>query len=356
MGAGVSAAKAGAGKINLAAKKGVRRAKIGASTMASKLGLKLPFKVEDAPPMSPTVLRVTVHDGRNLPAKDDNGLSDPYLVLLYGSEKEVKTDIRKMSLTPHWNQQFDIPVWNNRIEFNGLGEFPLDVKCWDWNKEGEDHSFMGQVEVEIGQLKLDGEGESNYFVLTDPADPSCEGEVHLTLQWITRPDGRPDSLLTVKVIAGRDLPALDPSGFSDPYVVVKFQGVVHKTRHITRTLDPDFHELFEYEVMSTDVGGETLYVEVWDKGQIYDRMMGIIPISISDLQYGQAWEEWHGLMPPPKKGEKNPEASLKKKKDDDDSEDLGRLHLEIKLKKNRSSDAPDLILRVQVTLTLNPKP
>lgn len=114
MGAGISAAKGGAAKVNLAAKKGVRRAKKGAIAAASRMGIKLPFKEEEEGEQSPTVLRVTVHDGRNLPAKDENGLSDPYLVIKLGEEKEVKTDIRKMSLTPQWNQQFDIPVWTNR--------------------------------------------------------------------------------------------------------------------------------------------------------------------------------------------------------------------------------------------------
>ena len=52
------------------------------------------------------------------------------------------------------------------------------------------------------------------------------------------------------------------------------------------------------------------------------------------------------MLPPPKKGEKV-EASGKKKKDDDEGDDLGRLHLEIKLKKNRSSEVME---------TLNPKP
>ena len=52
------------------------------------------------------------------------------------------------------------------------------------------------------------------------------------------------------------------------------------------------------------------------------------------------------MLPPPKKGEKV-EVSGKKKKEDDEGQDLGRLHLEIKLKKNRSSEVME---------TLNPKP
>jgi len=163
MGAGISAAKDGAAKVNLAAKKGVRRAKKGAIAAASRIGIKLPFKEEEEAEQSPTVLRVTVHDGRNLPAKDDNGLSDPYLVIKHAEENEVKTDIRKMSLTPQWNQQFDIPVWNNRLEFNGIGEHALDVKCWDWNEGDEEHAFMGAVEIELGHLELDKEEDTQWY-------------------------------------------------------------------------------------------------------------------------------------------------------------------------------------------------
>jgi hypothetical protein len=157
--------------------------------------------------------------------------------------------------------------------------------------------------------------------------------------------------------------------------------------------------MFEYPVNSADIGGETLLIECWDKGSLMDRIMGVIPISISDLQvcgltsftaqicvdlcsvslvtspvyntevltmrspkvftmrspkllivycvqYGEPWEDWHAMLPPPKKGEKV-EVSGKKKKDDDEGQDLGRLHLEIKLKKNRSSEVME---------TLNPKP
>lgn len=42
--------------------------------------------------------------------------------------------------------------------------------------------------------------------------------------------------------------------------------------------------MFEYPVNSAEVGGETLYIECWDKGQLFDRMMGVVPINVSDLQ------------------------------------------------------------------------
>ena len=42
--------------------------------------------------------------------------------------------------------------------------------------------------------------------------------------------------------------------------------------------------MFEYPVNSADIGGETLLIECWDKGSLMDRIMGVIPISISDLQ------------------------------------------------------------------------
>ncbi len=38
---------------------------------------------------SPGILRVTIIEGRNLPAKNTNGLSDPYITLQYGTNPQV---------------------------------------------------------------------------------------------------------------------------------------------------------------------------------------------------------------------------------------------------------------------------
>lgn len=51
-------------------------------------------------------LLVVVERGTNLPAKDWNGLSDPFVILKLNDSFEKKTKIIKKNLNPVWNEEF----------------------------------------------------------------------------------------------------------------------------------------------------------------------------------------------------------------------------------------------------------
>jgi hypothetical protein len=61
-----------------------------------------------------------------------------------------------------------------------------------------------------------------------------------------------DSVLTLSILEGRNLAAMDSNGFSDPYVIVR----VGKTEFVTsikfRTLNPVWNETFEIELLAKD--------------------------------------------------------------------------------------------------------
>jgi hypothetical protein len=95
-------------------------------------------------------LTVTVKAARHLPAKDSNGLSDPYVLLRLIPKPRVgqatqKTDVIQKTLHPDWTH-------NNRFTFElGSSHFDtheharLEVECWDKDKFSKDDFCGGCV-------------------------------------------------------------------------------------------------------------------------------------------------------------------------------------------------------------------
>ncbi|XP_022292299.2 synaptotagmin-1-like isoform X1 [Crassostrea virginica] len=115
--------------------------------------------------------------------------------------------------------------------------------------------------------------------------------------------------LTVGVIQAADLPGMDMSGTSDPYVKVyllpdkkkKFETKVHR-----KTLNPVFNETFTFKnVPYAEVGGKTLVFAIYD----FDRFskhdqIGQVKIPLNTVDLCQVLEEWRDLISPDNDAEK----------------------------------------------------
>nr|AVK72374.1 synaptotagmin protein [Nemertoderma westbladi] len=108
--------------------------------------------------------------------------------------------------------------------------------------------------------------------------------------------------LTVGIIQGADLPGMDMSGTSDPYVKVfllpdkkkKYETKVHR-----KTLNPSFNESFVFKVPYTDIAGKILVMAIYD----FDRFsrhdqIGEIKVPLNTVDLGRVIEEWRDLSPP----------------------------------------------------------
>ncbi|CAH8639504.1 unnamed protein product [Heterobilharzia americana] len=108
--------------------------------------------------------------------------------------------------------------------------------------------------------------------------------------------------LTVGVIQATDLPGMDLSGTSDPYVKVfllpekkkKYETKVHR-----KTLNPVFNETFVFKVPYAEIGGKTLVFNVYD----FDRFskhdqIGQIQVPLGSVDLARVIEEWRDLSPP----------------------------------------------------------
>ncbi len=56
------------------------------------------------------VMEIQVTRGRDLVAKDSNGLSDPYVVIKYGSRVMFRSKVIKETLNPEWNETVTMAV------------------------------------------------------------------------------------------------------------------------------------------------------------------------------------------------------------------------------------------------------
>ncbi|XP_077864937.1 synaptotagmin 1 isoform X1 [Saccoglossus kowalevskii] len=106
--------------------------------------------------------------------------------------------------------------------------------------------------------------------------------------------------LNVGVIQAADLPGMDFSGTSDPYVKVyllpekkkKFETKVHR-----KTLNPVFNETFTFKVPYSDIGGKTLTFAIFD----FDRfsrhdVIGEVKVPLNTIDLGRVIEEWRDLQ------------------------------------------------------------
>jgi len=88
-------------------------------------------------------LRIELIDGHQLPSADRRGTSDPYAVFSLNGEKVLKSETKKKTLNPEWNQHFTLQV-PSRVGSD------FEVEILDWN----------QIEqaTSLGTAKIDLEG------------------------------------------------------------------------------------------------------------------------------------------------------------------------------------------------------
>ncbi|CAJ0606377.1 unnamed protein product [Cylicocyclus nassatus] len=109
--------------------------------------------------------------------------------------------------------------------------------------------------------------------------------------------------LTVTVIQAEDLPGMDMSGTSDPYVKLyllpekkkKVETKVHR-----KTLNPVFNETFIFKVAFNEITSKTLVFAIFD----FDRFskhdqIGQVLIPLGKIDLGQVIEKWEDIAPPP---------------------------------------------------------
>ncbi|KAI9485092.1 C2 domain-containing protein [Zychaea mexicana] len=102
--------------------------------------------------------------------------------------------------------------------------------------------------------------------------------------------------INVTLVGARNLKAMDRGNTSDPYARVRIGGrIVHKTKTIKKTLQPDWNETFLAKISD---GKTLLDIKIKDKNTLNDVDIGDCSYDVADLlQSGQSFDGWVPLEP-----------------------------------------------------------
>jgi len=220
-----------------------------------------------------TALIVTINKCSNLPAKDkDNKTSDPYVKLQLLPEKQhkVKTRVVRRTLHPVYDEDFTF----YGVHFNQLPILTLHFVVLSFDRYSRD-DVVGEVMVELEGMDLSS-SETCPLSLAREITPRSDklrsqGRGELLVSLCHQPAA---SRVTVVVLKARNLPKMDITGLSDPYVKIYLmyngQRISKKKTHVKkRTLNPVFNESFVFDLPRNESGLGKVQLEFmlldWDR-------------------------------------------------------------------------------------------
>ncbi|XP_040450099.1 LOW QUALITY PROTEIN: synaptotagmin-3 [Falco naumanni] len=243
-------------------------------------------------------LVVRVLRALDLPAKDANGFSDPYvkIYLLPDRKRKFQTKVHRKTLNPVFDETFSFGV-----PFAELPARRLHFGVYDFDRFSR-HELIGQVVLD--NLLQAAERAPDLPIWRDIVEGGGEkadlGEVNFSLCYLPTA-GR----LTVTVIRASNLRAMDLTGFSDPYVKASLMAEgrrlkKRKTSIKKNTLNPSYNEALVFDVPHESVHHVSLTIAVVDYDCIgHNEVIGLCRVG-SDAE-GPGREHWAQMLANPRK-------------------------------------------------------
>ncbi|ELR15075.1 C2 domain containing protein [Acanthamoeba castellanii str. Neff] len=296
------------------------------------------------------LLHVSVLQGRNLAARDNNGKSDPFVRVSIVDEedkvtgKSVKTETIKGTLNPVWKDEdftfdlsdqvgavtFSLWDWDRASRNDFLGRVTLKKDDIPFNKEvlrwfplyrtkarqgdvvhGELLLRIHHVTSKTGGINLEpkrSEEEDIEAIQQCKAERLSRqekkekerpaGKLHLSILY-NPPLGNWDGYLTVNVIEASKLPAKDRRGTSDPYVVLSLAGKRYRTKTVKRTTTPAWKETFYFYVPHDQLSGLRFEMDAYDWDAVSARdLIGDAVLLVEEMEPGLVRDMWVNLVGP----------------------------------------------------------
>ncbi|NXD26903.1 MCTP1 protein, partial [Spelaeornis formosus] len=307
----------------------------------------------DFPPGEPRMyqLDVTLRRGQNLAARDRGGTSDPYVKFKLGGKEVFRSKTVHKNLNPVWDEKAYILIDNLRE--------PLYIKVFDYDFGLQD-DFIGSAFLDLTSLEINRQTDVT-LSLKDPHYPDHDlGSIFLSVL-LAPGDQRETVILSISVnviipviglsvstfwhlmlnnylmlfiflnlnfnykifqtqslrlsdlhrksqlwrgivsitlIEGCELKAMDANGLSDPYVKFRLGHQKYKSKIVPKTLNPQWREQFDFHLY--EERGGIIDITVWDKdvGK-KDDFIGRCQVDLSTLSK----EQTHKLEMPLEEGE-----------------------------------------------------
>ncbi|XP_023245877.1 synaptotagmin-7 isoform X1 [Copidosoma floridanum] len=243
-----------------------------------------------------TTLILRIIQGKDLPAKDLSGTSDPYVrvTLLPDKKHRLETKIKRRTLNPRWNETF----YFEGFPIQKLQSRVLHLHVFDYDRFSRDDS-IGEMFLPLCQVDL-SEKPSFWKALKPPAKDKC-GELLCSLCY--HPS---NSILTLTLLKARNLKAKDINGKSDPYVKVWLQFgekrvEKRKTPIFKCTLNPIFNEAFSFTVPWEKIRECSLDVMVMDFDNIgRNELIGRILLAGKNGSGASETKHWQDMITKPR--------------------------------------------------------
>lgn len=277
---------------------------------------------------------VHVIEARHLVGKDSNGLSDPFVRVTVAGKRQA-TEIRRNAINATWDQTFtfqdlDLSVEEYEAELIVLQVFDANIIM---RNELIGQFSFGLAKVRNQPLPHRHQVYRRWLVLTDPRDPLEEqGFLQVTVTVLgpgdvppahsrqedyavatTRSNNQQEERIlrnpdvrrrgynfSVKVFRGEDLAVTDTwNKTSDPFVVVRFNGLMARTPHQAHTTTPNWNHLLVLPVF-TPCFSNTIEIQLYDyvRGQP-DRLLATRRLNFTSLlgqSFPPSWFNFYGRM------------------------------------------------------------
>ena len=96
--------------------------------------------------------------------------------------------------------------------------------------------------------------------------------------------------LDLSICGARNLTNTETFGKIDPYCTVSFEGKQFKTNPIDDTTNPEWNEVFKFNVGDND--SSQMVFSVWNKNTVSDEFLGEYRLSIGNLERGKVEDKW----------------------------------------------------------------
>ncbi|XP_044078065.1 extended synaptotagmin-1 [Siniperca chuatsi] len=267
-------------------------------------------------PPSSAILVVYLDKAEALPMKKGNKEPNPMVQLsVQDITRESKTCYT--TINPEWEEAFTFFIQDPRKQ-------DIDIQV----KDADRVQTLGSLTIPLSRLlsnsnlsldqwfQLDNSGSASRIYINTvlrtlwfdeehiPSDVSSNLEAGLSKQLPKQTSPHPsfatEGLLRIHLLAGQNLVPKDNlmggmvKGKSDPYVKINIGGETFTSQVIKSNLNPMWNEM--YEVILTQLPGQELHVEVFDKDMdMKDDFMGRLKISLKDIIDSQYTDQWYTL-------------------------------------------------------------
>jgi ankyrin repeat protein/tetratricopeptide (TPR) repeat protein len=276
-------------------------------------------------------LSIRVIQAVDIPAMDEEGTSDPYLIITCGQMKK-RSKVIQRTLKPQWHEDFD-------FFFAAKTTVPqMEIEMWDRDTSARD-DFMGKASLAIGALVdlrprqewvrfkgTNGQnaGKVQIYMTMEPKLGQSDSPLKETIMnWFlaedsylrfyeeitggvsgkrggametTSSDELAPAVIKISVLRAKDLLAMDRGGTSDPYVRLVIGDDLVKNKKTTvknKTLNPTWMENFELHIQSSQ-RRDSLWVEAFDKDLVgTDDSLGKFGIALDTIIPNQDYREWY---------------------------------------------------------------